>query len=78
MSAIPVVVVQRSEPSHRDQATVIDWRTLDADDLARVATSFRGQPTWRTPSMRYSRGARDGHGSVYVLNEESGMAFFLV
>lgn len=50
---------------------------LDAEDQARLTTGFRGQPTWRTPPMRYARLATDGQATVYVLDELSGIAFIV-
>ena len=50
---------------------------LDAEDLARVLTSFRGQPIMRTPALGYVRSSSDGDGSTYVFDDESGMVYLL-
>lgn len=50
---------------------------LDAEDLARVLTGFRGQPVALTPTMRYVRSSADGGASAYVFDEESGMVYIL-
>jgi hypothetical protein len=50
---------------------------LDAQDLARVLTGFRGQPIAITPTMRYVRSSADGDASPYVFDEESGMVYIL-
>jgi len=52
-------------------------RRLDAQDLARVLTGFRGQPIAITPTMRYVRSSADGDASAYVFDEESGMVYIL-
>jgi hypothetical protein len=58
------------------QCAVIDGR-LDAEDLARMLTGFRGQPLPVTPAMRYVRTDADGQGSAYVIDAESGMVYLL-
>ena len=55
---------------------VVDER-LDAEDLARVLTGFRGQPIPLTPAMRYVRASSDGAASAYVFDEISGMVYIL-
>ena len=50
---------------------------LDAEDLARVLTSFRGQPIPRTPALGYVRSTSDGDASAYVFDDESGMVYLL-
>ena len=50
---------------------------LDAEDLARVLTTFRGQPTRATPPLRYVRSRNDGDAGVYVLDEHSGITYIL-
>ncbi len=55
---------------------VVDGR-LDAEDLARVLTGFRGQPSGLMAAMRYERPVADGDLSAYVLDEESGMVYLL-
>jgi hypothetical protein len=50
---------------------------LDAEDLARVLTGFRGQPIPLTPTMRYVRASSDGGASAYVFDEVSGMVYIL-
>ncbi len=50
---------------------------LDAEDMARVLTSFRGQPIARTPGLGYVRSCSDGDGSAYVFDNESGMVYLL-
>ena len=54
----------------------VDGR-LDAQDLARVLTGFRGQPIPLTPTMRFVRSSADGNASAYVFDEESGMVYIL-
>jgi hypothetical protein len=54
----------------------VDGR-LDAQDLARVLTGFRGQPIPLTPTMRYVRSSTDGDASAYVFDEDSGMVYIL-
>jgi hypothetical protein len=55
----------------------IEGAALDAEDLARVLTGFRGQPRGRTPTRRYSRSASDENASAYVFDETSGMVYIL-
>lgn len=50
---------------------------LDAEDLARVLTTFRGQPTRRTPPLHFVRSPADGEECPYVLDEQSGMVYAL-
>ena len=50
---------------------------LDAEDMARVLTSFRGQPISRTPALGYVRSSSDGDASAYVFDDESGMVYLL-
>jgi hypothetical protein len=50
---------------------------LDAADLARVLTGFRGQPISVTPAMHYVRASGDGEATAYVFDEESGMVYIL-
>jgi hypothetical protein len=57
--------------------SILDGR-LDAEDLARVLMSFRGQPKPTTGGMRYQRLAADLNASVYVIDGDSGMAYLLV
>ena len=67
-------MVMLNEPAVR--TTVLDGR-LDAEDMARVLTGFRGQPIAVTPAMRYVRSSADGNASAYVFDEESGMVYIL-
>ena len=62
------------EPDVR--CAVVDGR-LDAEDMARVLTGFRGQPIPLTPAMRYVRTSSDGEASAYVFDEVSGMVYIL-
>jgi hypothetical protein len=57
-------------------STVLDGR-LDAEDMARLLTGFRGQPIAVTPAMRYVRSSADGNASAYVFDAESGMVYIL-
>lgn len=50
---------------------------MDAQDLARTLTAFRGQPKRYTPPMRYVRYSVDSTASEYVFDDESGMAFIV-
>jgi hypothetical protein len=52
-------------------------RGLDAEDMARSLTGFRGQPLSHTPNMRYVREAGDGDAAAYVFDSDSGMAYIL-
>ena len=56
-------------------APVTGW--LDAEDRARVLTSFRGAPVARIRAMPYARSATDGNGSAYVMDADSGMIYLL-
>jgi hypothetical protein len=68
------VEVEVEDPDVR--CAVVDGR-LDAEDLARVLTGFRGQPIALTPSMRYVRSSSDGNASAYVFDADSGMVYIL-
>ncbi len=50
---------------------------LDAEDMARVLATYRGQPNRRTAAMRYVRSSDDGGESVYVFDAQSGMVYLL-
>ncbi|MFI5244515.1 MAG: hypothetical protein ACHQQR_04760 [Gemmatimonadales bacterium] len=50
---------------------------LDAEDMARVLTGFRGQPIPLTPAMRYVRASSDGEACAYVFDEVTGMVYIL-
>jgi hypothetical protein len=69
-----LVEVEVEEPDVR--CAVVDGR-LDAEDMARVLTGFRGQPIPLTPAMRYNRASSDGDASAYVFDEISGMVYIL-
>jgi hypothetical protein len=69
-----LVEVEVEEPDLR--CAVVDGR-LDAEDMARVLTAFRGQPIPLTPTMRYVRASSDGEASAYVFDEVSGMVYIL-
>ena len=60
-----------------DIQSVAAHTLLDAEDMARVLTSFRGQPITRTPALGYIRSSSDGVSSVYVFDDESGMVYLL-
>ena len=62
---------------HRERLVHGDRPALDAQDLARVLTGFRGQPARLTPTMRYVRSPADGESSAYVFDEDTGMVFLL-
>ena len=68
------VEVEVEEPDVR--CAVVDGR-LDAEDMARVLTGFRGQPIKLTPAMRYVRASTDGDAVAYVFDEVSGMVYIL-
>jgi hypothetical protein len=68
------VEVEVEEPDVR--CAVVDGR-LDAEDMARVLTGFRGQPIEATPAMRYVRASTDGDTAAYVFDEVSGMVYIL-
>lgn len=69
-----LVEVEVEEPDLR--CAVVDGR-LDAEDMARALTGFRGQPIPLTPALRYVRTSADGTASAYVFDEESGMVYIL-
>jgi hypothetical protein len=69
-----LVAVDVDEPDVR--CAIVDGR-LDAEDMARVLTGFRGQPIALTPTMRYVRASSDGEASAYVFDEVSGMVYIL-
>jgi hypothetical protein len=69
-----LVQVEVEEPDIR--CAVVDGR-LDAEDMARVLTGFRGQPIPLTPTMRYVRASTDGEATAYVFDEVSGMVYIL-
>lgn len=50
---------------------------LDAEDHARVLSSFRGQPNSETPGMSYARPATCSDTSAYVFDDVSGMVYIL-
>ena len=50
---------------------------MDAQDLARALTAFRGQPRARISPMRYKRFTLDSTATEYVYDDESGMAFIV-
>ncbi len=50
---------------------------LDDEDMARVLTTYRGQPTLRTPPLHFLRSPTDGDDSAYVVDEDSGMVYVL-
>ncbi len=50
---------------------------LDAADMARVLTGFRGQPKPITAPMRYERNWTDGDACVYVFDAVTGMVYIL-
>ncbi len=60
-----------------DSRSVAAPTRLDAEDMARVLTSFRGQPIDRTPALGYVRSSSDGDASAYVFDDESGMVYLL-
>lgn len=69
-----LVEVEVEEPDVR--CAVVDGR-LDAEDMARVLTGFRGQPIPLTPAMHYVRASSDGEASAYVFDDVSGMVYIL-
>jgi hypothetical protein len=69
-----LVEVKAEEPGL--SCAIVDGR-LDAEDMARVLTGFRGQPIALTPAMRYVRASSDGEASAYVFDEVSGMVYIL-
>ncbi|MFI5244517.1 MAG: hypothetical protein ACHQQR_04770 [Gemmatimonadales bacterium] len=69
-----LVPIEAEEPDVR--CAVVDGR-LDAEDMARVLTGFRGQPIPLTPTMRYVRASSDGEATAYVFDELSGMVYIL-
>jgi hypothetical protein len=73
-SEAAVVEVEVEEPDLR--CAVVGGR-LDAEDMARVLTGFRGQPIPLTPTMRYVRASSDGEATAYVFDEISGMVYIL-
>lgn len=68
------VPVEVEEPNVR--CAIVDGR-LDAEDMARALTGFRGQPIPLTPALRYVRTSADGDATAYVFDEESGMVYIL-
>lgn len=71
LARVPVELLDADPAS-----AVIDGR-LDAEDLARVLTGFRGQPTPITPAMHHVRTENDHAPTVYVYDEETGMVYIL-
>jgi len=69
---IPVDLLDDPDP----RCAVVDGH-LDAADMARLLTGFRGQPIAVTPAMRYVRRSADGNASAYVFDEDSGMVYIL-
>jgi hypothetical protein len=68
------VEVDVEEPDVR--CAVVDGR-LDAEDLARSFTGFRGQPMPLTPTMRCVPASSDGDASACVFDEHSGTVHIL-
>jgi hypothetical protein len=68
------VEVEVEDPDLR--CAIIDGR-LDAEDMARALTGFRGQPIPLTPALRYVRTSADGSATAYVFDEDSGMVYIL-
>jgi len=63
-------------PAH--SVALLQWSfQMDAQDLARTLTAFRGQPKARTSAMRYTRFTTDFSATEYVYDDESGMAFIV-
>ena len=62
------------EPDVR--CAVIDGR-LDAEDMARALTGFRGVTGTPSSAMRYVRASSDGDACAYVFDEDSGMVYIL-
>ena len=77
MSATRCMEAPGHDRADRLAVASVDGNPLDVEDQARLTTGFRGQPTWRTPPMRYERLATDGEATVYVLDDRSGIAFIL-
>lgn len=50
---------------------------LDAEDMARALTGFRGVQGGMTSSMRYVRASTDGDACAYMFDEDSGMVYIL-
>jgi len=71
---ITLVPVEVDEPDAR--CAWVDGQ-LDAEDLARVFSAYRGQPTSETPGLSYVRPATSCDASVYVCDEVSGMVYLL-
>jgi hypothetical protein len=71
---LALVAAEVADPDPR--CAVIDGR-LDAEDMARVLTGFRGQPIDVTPDMRYVRRSADGNASAYVFDADTGMVYIL-
>jgi hypothetical protein len=72
---LAVVDVMVEDPDVR--CAVVDGR-LDAEDMARVLTGFRGQPVALTPLTGSVRPVRAAATSAYVVDPQSGMAYLLV
>jgi hypothetical protein len=68
------VEVDVEEPDVR--CAVVDGR-LDAEDLVRLLSGFRGQPIPHTPTMHYVRASSGGDASAYVFDEHSGTVYIL-
>jgi hypothetical protein len=69
-----VVPVEVEDPDV--QCAVVDGR-LDAEDMARVLTGFRGQPLQLTPATGSVRPINAGASSAYVQDAETGMTYLL-
>jgi hypothetical protein len=68
------VEVEVEDPDAR--CALVDGK-LDAADMARVLTGFRGRPLRVRSAMRYVRDCADGEGTVYVFDERTGMVYIL-
>jgi hypothetical protein len=61
----------------RPESAPVVEAPLDAEDMARVLTTFRGQPTRQTPPLHFVRSPADGDEGAYVVDEVSGMVYAL-
>ena len=72
-----ITVMTTAQQQQQQQLGSVFDGHLDAEDLARVTTGFRGQPLAFTPPTGGVRPANAGTSSAYVLDAESGMVYLL-
>ena len=68
------VEVEVEDPDVR--CAIVDGQ-LDAADMARAITGFRGSTVRIAPTMRYLRSATDQDATIYVFDPDTGMVYML-